>query len=118
MKALSGQGGSSVSVKNGQVVVGLGPFIDVVKQDLVNPGFTLVCKIPAINPTLTLFSAKCLVKAQSGYRLINDLKIVLPILTLLLLLAFGVFAARGRRRALIGAGLGLAASMLVPAVGC
>jgi hypothetical protein len=43
---------------------------------------------------------------------------VLPILTLLLLLAFGVFAARGRRRALIGAGLGLAASMLVPAVGC
>ena len=117
MKALSGQGGSSVSVKNGQVVVGLGPFIDVVKQDLVNPGFTLVCKIPAINPTLTLFSAKCLVKAQSGYRLINDLKIVLPILTLLLLLAFGVFAARGRRRALIGAGPGLAASMLVPAVG-
>jgi hypothetical protein len=117
VKALSGQGGSSVSVKNGQVVVGLGPFIDVVKQDLVNRGFTLVSKIPAINPTLTLFSAKCLVKAQSGYRLINDLKIVLPILTLLLLLAFGVFAARGRRRALIGAGLGLAASMLVPAVG-
>jgi hypothetical protein len=34
-----------------------------------------------------------------------------------LLLALGVFAARGRRRALIGAGLGLAASMLVPAVG-
>ena len=41
---------------------------------------------------------------------------MLPVLTLLLL-ALGVFAARGRRRALIGAGLGVAASMLVLAVG-
>jgi hypothetical protein len=116
VKALSGQGASSVSVKDGQVVVGLGPFIDVVKQDLVKRGFTLAGKIPAINPTLTLFSAKYLVKAQSAYRLINNLRIVLPVLTVLLLAA-GVFVARGRRRALIGAGLGLAASMLVPAVG-
>jgi hypothetical protein len=116
VKALSGQGSSSVGVRNGQVVVGLGPFIDVVKQDLARRGFTLVSKIPAVNPTLTLFSARYLVKAQTGYRLINHLKIVLPVLTLLLL-ALGVFAARGRRRALIGAGLGLAASMLVPAVG-
>ena len=116
VKALSGQGSSSVSVKNGQVVLNLGPFIDVVKQDLVRRGFGLVSKIPAVNPTLTLFSATYLVKAQAGYRLINDLKIVLPVLTLLLL-ALGVLAARGRRRALIGAGLGLAASMLVLAVG-
>ena len=103
VKALSGQGSSSVSVKNGQVVVGLGPFIDVVKQDLVNRGFTLVSKIPAVNPTLTLFSARYLVKAQTGYRLINDLKIVLPILTMLLL-ALGVRRPRpppgpDRRRA-------------------
>jgi hypothetical protein len=115
VKALSGQG-SSLSVKNGQVVLSLGPFIDVVKQDLVKRGFTLVSKIPAINPTLTLFSAKYLVKAQTGYRLINDLKIVLPILTLLLL-ALGVYVARGHRRALIGASLGLAASMLVLGAG-
>ncbi len=116
VKALSGQGTSSISVRNGQVVVGLGPFIDVVKQDLVKRGFTLAGKIPAINPTLTLFSAKDLVKAQSAYRRINQLKIVLPVLTVLLL-ALGVLVARGRRRALIGTGLGLAASMLVPAAG-
>ena len=116
VKALSGQGGSSVSVSNGQVVLSLGPFINLIKQDLVNRGFTLVSKLPAINPTLSLFSAKYLVKAQSGYRLINDLKIVLPILALLLL-ALGVYVARGHRRALIGAGLGLAASMLVLGAG-
>jgi len=116
VKVLSGQGSSSVSVKNGQVVLNLGPFIDIVKQDLVNRGFSLVSKIPAVNPTLTLFSATYLVKAQTGYRLINDLKIVLPVLTLLLL-ALGVLAARRRRRALIGAGLGVAAWMLVLAAG-
>ena len=116
VKVLSGQGSSSVSVKNGQVVLNLGPFIDIVKQDLVNRGFSLVSKIPAVNPSLTLFSATYLVKAQTGYRLINGLKIVLPVLTLVLL-ALGVFAARRRRRALIGAGLGVAASMLVLAAG-
>ena len=73
-------------------------------------------KSRAINPTFPLFSDKYLVKAQTGYRLINDLKIVLPILALLLL-AGGVYVARSHRRALIGAGLGLAASMLVLAAG-
>jgi hypothetical protein len=116
VKALSGQGGSSVSVSNGQVVLSLGPFINLVKQDLVKRGFTLAGKLPAINPTLSLFSAKYLVKAQSGYRLTNDLKIVLPIVTLLLL-ALGVYVARSHRRALIGAGLGLAASMVVLGAG-
>jgi len=116
VKALSGQGGSAVTVSNGQVVVALGPFIDIVKQDLIQRGFTIISKVPAINPTITLFSAKYLVKAQTGYRWINDLKIVLPILTLLLLAA-GVYVARSHRRALIGAALGLAASMLVLAAG-
>jgi hypothetical protein len=116
VKALSGQGGSSVSVTNGQVVLSLGPFINLVKQDLIKRGFTLASNLPAINPTMSLFSAKYLVKAQTGYRLINDLKIVLPILALLLL-ASGVYVARGHRRALIGTGLGLAASMLVLGAG-
>jgi hypothetical protein len=115
VKALSGRGGA-VSVSNGQVVIDLAPFINIVKQDLAAHGFTLVNSLPDIHPTLTLFSAKYLVKAQTGYRLINDLKIVLPILTLLLLAA-GVYLARGHRRALIGAGLGFAASMLVLGAG-
>ena len=116
VKALSGQGNGSITTSNGQVVLNLGPFIDLVKQDLVQRGLTIVNKVPSINPTFALFSDKYLVKAQTGYRLINDLKIVLPILALLLLAA-GVYVARRHRRALIGAGLGLAASMLVLAAG-
>jgi hypothetical protein len=116
VKALSGRGSSSVSVRNGQVVVDLGPLIDEVKSRLSARGFTLVNQIPQIHPTVALFSAKYLVKAQSGYRALNTLKIVLPILTLVLL-GLGVLAARNRRRALIGAGLGFAASMLVLGAG-
>jgi hypothetical protein len=113
--ALSGRGGA-LSVANGQVVLDLTPFIDTVKSDLSNRGFTLVNQLPAIHPTLSLFSAKYLVRAQNGYRLLNAVKIVLPIVTLLLL-ALGVYVARGHRRALIAAGLGFAASMLVLAAG-
>jgi hypothetical protein len=116
VKVLSGEGNGAISTSNGQIVLNLGPFIAVVKQDLVNRGFSLANNIPPISPTVALFQANDLGKAQAGYRLIKTLKIVLPILVLLLLAA-GVYAARRRRRALIGAALGLAASMLVLAIG-
>jgi len=116
VKALSGQTNGAVTISNNQVVLNLGPFINVAKRDLANRGLTIVNKIPYINPTLALFSAKYLVKAQTAYRFLNDLKIVLPILTLVLL-GLGVYVARGHRRALIGAGLGFAASMLVLGLG-
>jgi hypothetical protein len=112
---LSGQGNSTISTDNGQVVLHIGPLIQVAKQDLVARGFSLASKIPDVNPTVTLFQSDDLAKAQAGYRLINALKIVLPILVLLLLGA-GVYVARRHRRALVGAGLGLAASMLVLAI--
>ena len=115
VKALSGRGGGAIKVSNGQVTIDLAPFINVVKQALVARGFTIVNKLPALHPTLTLFSARQLTKAQTLYRLINDLKIVLPILALLLI-ALGVYIARGHRRALIGAGLGFAASLAVLAI--
>jgi hypothetical protein len=116
VKVLSGQGNGAVSTSNGQIVLNLGPFIAVVKQDLIAHGFSLASNIPPVSPTIALFQATDLGKAQALYRLIVTLHIVLPILALLLLAA-GVYAARNRRRALIGAGLGLAASMLVLAIG-
>jgi hypothetical protein len=114
VRALSGHGGP-LSVSNGEVTLDLAPFIAIVKQDLDRRGFTIVNSLPPIHPTLALFSARELVKAQTAYRLINALKIVLPILTLLFIGA-GVYVARDHRRALVGAGLGFAASMLLLAV--
>jgi hypothetical protein len=111
--ALSGRGGGgAITTSNDQVVLNLAPLVKVAQQDLVNRGLTIASKIPPVNVTFPLFPSKNLTKAQTAYRLINDLKIVLPILSLLLLAA-GVYVARSHRRALIGAGLGFAASMLV-----
>jgi hypothetical protein len=115
VSVLSGGNGGALSVQNGQIVLNLGPLIVVAKQDLVAHGFSLASSIPPVSPTVALFQANDLGKAQQLYRLITTLKIVLPILALALL-AGGVLAARDRRRALIGAGLGLVASMLVLAI--
>lgn len=71
----------------------LGPFINLVKSHLAARGLTIVNKIPAINPTFPLFSAKYLVKAQTAYRLVNTLKWVLPILTLVLLASASTWPA-------------------------
>ena len=65
---------------------------------------------------MALFQATDLGKAQAYYRLVKAQRLALPILSLLFLGA-GVYVARGRRRALVGVGLGLVASMLVLAVG-
>lgn len=115
VKLLSGQGNGALTTSNGQIVLNVGPIVAVVKQDLLAHGFRLASNIPPVTVTMALFQAKDLGKAQAAYRLITTLKIVLPILVLVLL-AGGVYAARSRRRALIGAGLGLAASMLVLAI--
>jgi hypothetical protein len=115
---LSGRGSKNgaLGVSNGQVTLDLAPLIAVAKQDLVAHGLTIAGKIPIVHATFALFPSKNLAKAQKAYRLINDLKIVLPIATLVLL-GLGVLIARRHRRALIGAGLGFAASMLVLGAG-
>ena len=84
---LSGSGGKNgaVGVSNGQVTLDIAPLEAVAKQDLVARGLTIAGKIPIVHATFALFPSKNLVKAQKAYRLINDLKIVLPILTLVLL---------------------------------
>ncbi len=112
VRVLSGQGGGAVSVVNGEVVLQLGPLITEVKHQLSARGLTVVDKLPTVNSTFPLFAAPNLAKAQQGYRLIVTLRWVLPFLALALL-ALGVYAARRHRRALIGAALGLSASMLV-----
>jgi hypothetical protein len=116
VRVLSGQGNGALSVVNNQVVLQLGPLIAQVKANLTAQGYGFASKIPAVNSTFPLFEAPNLAKAQQGYRLITTLRWVLPLLSLALLGA-GIWVARRHRRALIGAALGLSASMLVLAAG-
>jgi hypothetical protein len=112
VRVLSGQGGGAVEVVNNEVVLHLGPVIAQVKDYLVAHGLAAAANIPVFDATFPLFEAPNLARAQQGYRLITTLRWVLPFLALALM-ALGIYAARGRRRALAGAALGLSASMLV-----
>jgi hypothetical protein len=112
VKVLSGQGNGTLAVQNGEVVLQLAPLITQVQQRLSARGLSFADKIPTVNASFPLFAAPNLAKAQQGYRLVNTLKWLLPFLSLLLM-AGGIFVARGRRHGLIGAALGLSASMLV-----
>jgi hypothetical protein len=112
VKVLSGQGNGTLDVVNGKVVLSLGPIIAQAKQYLVTHGVGFASSIPAVNPTFPLFEAPNLAKAQSGYRLLLTLRWLLPLLSVALFVA-GIWIARGHRRALLGAALGLAGAMLV-----
>jgi len=110
--ALTGEGSQSVQVSNGQVSVDVGPILQQVKTRLVDQGFTLAERIPAVNASFVVLDSPDISKVQRGIRLLNTLGTWLPVIVLVLL-AGGVYVARSHRLALVGAGVGLAAAMLV-----
>jgi hypothetical protein len=116
VKAMTGKGGGAVTIKNDTVTLDLGPLIHTVKQQLTASGFDLAAKIPETNATLVLYESPAITKAQSGFNLLNQVGIWLPIIVLALI-ALGVYVAKGHRRALLGASLGVAAGMIVLALG-
>jgi hypothetical protein len=116
VKALTGEGGGAVTVENDTVSVNLAAFIGTVKQQLVASGFTLAARIPEVNASFVLFQSEDITRARSAFNLLNTLGNWLPVIALVLL-ALGVYVARDHRRALIGAGLGVAVAMLLLALG-
>lgn len=113
---LSGTGSRLLKVSGDTISISLGPIIAQVKQKLVESGMKIAAAIPAINPTFALFKSQDLAKAQTAYSVLNALRWILPIVSLVLL-AGGVLLARARHRALAGAGIGLAVAMVVLAAG-
>ncbi|MFE1954608.1 MULTISPECIES: hypothetical protein [Streptomyces] len=112
-KALTGSGGDAVKVENGMVTLDLAPVVEQVKNGLVDRGLDVAGKIPEIHTEITVMeSTGGLAKARKGFRLLQLLSWVLPLLVLLLAAA-GVLLARRRRRALVTAALGIAAGALV-----
>src|SRR5215216_6848433 len=115
VKALTGEGGGAVTVENDTVSVNLAAFIQTVKQRLVDAGFSVAARIPAVDASFVLFQSDDIPRARSAFNLLNTLGIWLPILALVLL-AVGVYVARDHRRALVGAGIGVAAGMVALAL--
>jgi hypothetical protein len=109
--ALTGRGGALV-ISGTEVRLQLGPFLDTVKQRLVAEGFELAQRIPAVDVSVVVFRGEQVTAAQRAFDLVDRLGWWLPLVSLLLL-GGGVAVARGHRRALIGAGIGLASGMLL-----
>ncbi len=108
---LTGSSEGSVSSKNGKVTIDLSQVEVNVKKKLDANGITVFDKVPAVKGlNFVLFQSDDLVKVQKGTKLLNDLAIVLPIITLLFLAA-SVVLARNRRRGLVRAAVALALSM-------
>jgi hypothetical protein len=116
VKALTGEGGGSVTVENDTVSVNLAAFIQTVKQRLVDSGFAVAARIPEVNASFVLFQSADVTRARSAFNLLNTLGVWLPVVAIVLLV-LGVYVARDHRRATVGAALGVAISMVVLALG-
>jgi hypothetical protein len=112
VKALTGEGGGSVTIENDTVTLNLGPFIQTVKQRLVAQGFTLAERIPQVDKSFVLFQSEDITRARSAFNLLNTLGNWLPVVALVLL-AIGIYMAKDHRRALVGAALGVAGGMVL-----
>ncbi|WP_460362576.1 hypothetical protein, partial [Actinocorallia lasiicapitis] len=105
---LSGDDAALVQTGGETVDLELGPLVAAVKERLIADGMTVAEQIPDVNPTFALIRSDQLAKAQTYYGWAGVLKWLAPLLSLLLV-AGGVLLARGRRRALVRAALGVAA---------
>ena len=114
VKVLTGKGGKVVQTKNGQVVVNLAPMLARVEQRLHDRGIDIFDKIPptAIPSNFVLLDSKQLEQGQRGVRLLKTLAIALPLIVLALIAA-AIGLSERRRRTLLQASLGIAASMAV-----
>jgi hypothetical protein len=114
VKVLTGKGGKLVETKNGKVVVNLAPALARVKERLRERGIEIFDKIPptAIPSNFVILDSEQLENTQRGVRLLKTLAIALPLLVLALIAAAIALSER-RRRTLLQASLGIAASMLV-----
>ena len=109
---LTGQTGEAVEVSGGAVQLNLAPLIDDVKKRLVDAGFTLASRIPAVTTEITLFQSDDLAKAQTAFRLLDAAARALPIIALILLGVAVAVSIRRRRTLTIGA-IVIAASMVL-----
>ena len=116
VKALTGEGTGAIKVEGDTVSLNMAVFIQTVKQQLLAAGFTLAERIPTVNASFVLFQSKDITRVRAGFNLLNTLGIWLPIITLILLV-LGVYVAKDHRRALVGAAVGVAVSMVVLALG-
>ena len=113
VRVLTGEG-RVLLTREGRVTLDLTPILDAVKLELAGRGITLFERVPPnlVATSFVLMDSEGLETAQRGVRLLETLAVVLPLL-LVASLAAAVALSRRRRRTVLQASLGIAASMVV-----
>jgi hypothetical protein len=116
-QVLTGSAPTGVRVDDsGVVTLNLAPIVIDVKAQLVAAGVAVAENIPVVGASIEVAQVEGLTKARKAVRLLNTVADWLPWVGLAAV-ALAVLAARKRRRALLGLMLGLAAGMVVLAIG-
>lgn len=108
---LTGEDSELVEITDNAVSVNLASVIDAVKLRLIDRGFTLAERLPAIDAQFTIFQSDDITTAQNAFRLLKALNTLLPVV-ILALLAVAIAISRNRRTTLITAMIAIAAAML------
>lgn len=103
---------ATVIGEDGTLGVQLGPVVERVKQALLDRGLDAAARIPTTDRSVPIATDLSVEGVRQGYGAAVTVTAWLPWISIGLLAA-GVLIARRRRRALIGASVGLAAGMLV-----
>lgn len=111
VRTLAGEEGASLTIgRDGSLGVHLAPVLAEVKRALLAQGFSLAAQIPEVDVVVPIAADVDLRNAQLGYRAAVTGTAWLP-WAAIALLATGVLVARNRRRAVLGAALGLTIGM-------
>ena len=102
--------GQLLTVKGTEVSIELGAVLELVKQRLVEQGFGLAAKIPAVSISLPLFKADQLPKIRTWVAWLNTAAWLLPLVALALFIA-AIVVAPNRRRAIVVGAVTLAVTM-------
>jgi hypothetical protein len=110
---ITGEGTGSIDTQNGTVSVDLGGVITAVNERLQDAGVDLFANFTPSGDiaTIEVFQSDEIQRVQAAFSLFDKLATVLPILSVLCLIG-GAILFPNRRRGLMWAGFGLAASVL------
>lgn len=115
--ALSGDPNALLTVTDQGLGVQLGPIVAQVKQRLIDQGFALADRIPAVDRTVVVAEGSSIPQLQVAYRTAVAVGYWLPIVVVLLLVGGVLVSVRRHRTAVWAAvGLGLGGFLIVSGV--
>lgn len=91
-KALTGEGGGAVSLKDDEVAIDVAPIVAQVKERLVGAGLGVAAKIPDVHTDFVVVQSKDIGKIKTYMRVLEIMGSWLPLIALLVAAA-GVYTA-------------------------